>query len=136
MRFTSAIVSLINKMVAFGRNRSEATKIAFLTFKRFAMLAAVDLERAVEKANAFFEAEKFRAILNAEKRVFTVTFFAEKHGNNVTRHAISIGHAIEQGFYQPTTEDKRPDTLLIYFDLTQGGVRAMKKENFVSVSAI
>ncbi len=132
MKFTSEIVTLINKMVSFGRNRSEATKVAFIVYSRFAAMAKVDVELAVSRANSWLEAEKFRTQLNTQKRVFSVTFFAQKHGENVTRDAISISHAIETGLYQPVGEEKRPDNLLIYFDLTQNGVRAMKKENFVS----
>lgn len=123
MRFTSSIVRLINQMVAFGRNRSEATKVALFAFKNFATLAATDVERAVEKADKWLQVKEFEAAL-ATGKVVTV-FFGKKEsvatgsGAVEQRDCISLTAAVEKRMFKiEGTGRNIPAHCCGFFDLT------------------
>ena len=131
MQFTSQIVKISNQF-APKHGRSLATKAAFKAASVYHHIMVVDVEKAFTKAFAHINAEIFRENLNKSKKIFKLTFFAMKHGEKVTRDAISVTYAIEKRLYTPSGgEEKRNPDLVIYYDLTQNGVRAFRKENFV-----
>jgi len=131
MKFTSQIIATANLLTPkYGR--SMATKIAIRVHRDYSEYALTSgIETAIKMAANAVNCLNFGRKLNSEKRVFKVCFYAEKHKENIFRDAVSIGYAIETGLYKPVGGEKRGKNLLTYYDLTAGGVRAMKIHNFV-----